>query len=414
MWQKTKNIYHFQQAIAANILYGFPSRGLTVIGVTGTEGKTTTANLIYHILHSAGKKAAVISTTGAIINGKEFDTGFHTTTPGRFALQSYLKKAKREKLQYVVLEVSSHGLDQHRAHGIKFAVGVVTNIAHDHLDYHKTWEKYVHAKAKLLKAAKVAVINKDDRSYLRIKKHELSKRDKQIITYGLKKDSDINPHSFHFQTKLSGQFNTYNSLAAIASLQALHIPDNEIRKGIASFNPPTGRQETVFDKEFRVIIDFATTEFSYNNLLPVIKKQTKKRLIHVFGSAGQRDVAKRPALGKVASHFDDVIILTAEDPRDEGAEKISGEIAAGIKGFELISESGIRNQESGIIINKKLVFKIPDRKDAIRFAIGLAQKGDTVLITGKGHERSMNYGKGEEPWNEHEAVKEAITTRNTK
>src|ERR1700722_19223962 len=136
MWQTTKNIYHLNQAIVANILYGFPSRGMKIIGVTGTEGKTTTSNLIYHILQQAGKKAAVISTTGAIIDGEKFDTGFHITTPEHFALQSYLKKAKKEKVEYLVLEISSHALDQHRAFGIKPIIGVFTNVAHDHLDYH--------------------------------------------------------------------------------------------------------------------------------------------------------------------------------------------------------------------------------------------------------------------------------------
>jgi len=413
MWQKTKNIYHLNQAILANIMHGFPSRGLTIIGVTGTEGKTTTANLIYHILEKAGKKAAVISTTGAIINSQAFDTGYHTTTPGRFALQSYLKKARREKVEYIVLEVSSHALDQHRIFGIRPAVGVITNVANDHLDYHKTWESYVHAKAKLLRAAKVAILNKDDKSYLRIKKYELKSRDKKVITYGLKRDSEVNPHVFPFQTKLLGQFNKYNCLAAIAALQVLHIPTDDIKKGLATYKPPIGRQEIVYDKDFKVIIDFATTEYSYNCILPVIKNLTQKRLIHVFGSAGSRDFTKRPTLGKAASQYDDIIVLTAEDPRKEGTEKISNEIASGIKGFEIIDQS-VPSPDFTVQKGKKYVFKIPNRNDAIDFAITLAQKGDTVLLTGKGHERSMNYGNGEEPWNEHEAVKKALEMRGAK
>jgi len=413
MWQKTKNIYHLNQAILANIMYGFPSRGLTVIGVTGTEGKTTTANLIYHILEKAGKSAAVISTTGAIINGKQFDTGYHITTPGRFALQSYLKKARKEKVQYIVLEVSSHALDQHRVFGIKPAVGVITNVANDHLDYHKTWEKYVHAKAKLLKVSKVAIVNKDDKSYQRIKKYELRNKDKKIITYGLKRDSDINPHVFQFQTKLLGQFNKYNCLAAISALQVLHISNEDIQKGIATYKAPIGRQETVYDKEFKVIIDFATTEYSYNCILPVIKQLTSKRLIHVFGSAGARDAAKRPILGKVASQYDDIIVLTAEDPRKEGAETISDQIAKGIKGFESVDQENVQSSTFNVK-SKKYVVKISNRKDAIEFAISIAQKGDTVLLTGKGHERSMNYGNGEEPWSEHETVKKALEMRGAK
>ena len=411
MWQRTKNIYHLNQAIVANILYGFPSRGMKIIGVTGTEGKTTTSNLIYHILQKAGKKVAIISTIGGIINGEEFDTGYHISTPEHFALQSYLKRAKKQKVEYLVLEVTSHALDQHRAFGVRPIVSVVTNIAHDHLDYHKTWENYVHTKAKLLKAAKIAVVNKDDRSYQRLKKYELKSGERKIVTYGLKKDSDINPHEFPFQTKLFGQFNKYNCLAAIAVVRELHIPDEIIRKALLNFQAPIGRQETVYDKEFKVIIDFATTEYSYKGLLPIMRKLAAKRLIHVFGAAGLRDFSKRPILGGITSQYSDIIILTAEDPRSEGAVKISNEIASGIKGFEIVESENVQNVASTMQKNKKYVFKIPHRRDAVNFAIKIAQKGDLVLITGKGHEKSMNYGKGEEPWSEHEAVKDALKLR---
>jgi len=154
MWQKTKNIYHLQQAIVANIIHGFPSRGMKIIGVTGTDGKTTTANLIYHILHEYGEKAAVISSVGAVVDGEKFDLAFHVTTPGRFAVQSYIKRAKKAGIKYIVLEITSHALDQHRVHGIHIDIGVVTNITKEHLDYHKTYEKYIMAKAKLLKKSK--------------------------------------------------------------------------------------------------------------------------------------------------------------------------------------------------------------------------------------------------------------------
>src|SRR3989337_2576180 len=245
MWQGAKNIYHLFQGVLALFLYRFPARGMMIIGVTGTDGKTTTANILYHVLHQAGEKVALISTVGAVINGEKFDLGFHVTTPGRFTMQSYLQKAKKAGCKYVVLEITSHALDQHRARGVPFTVGVVTNINREHLDYHKTWERYVHAKAKLLKSAKVAILNKDDRSYTRLKKYEL--KDKEIVTYGFKKDSDVNPHLFPFKTKLLGRFNEYNCLAVIATLQTLQIPDEQIRKGIASFKSPVGRQEIVYN-----------------------------------------------------------------------------------------------------------------------------------------------------------------------
>jgi UDP-N-acetylmuramoyl-L-alanyl-D-glutamate--2,6-diaminopimelate ligase len=408
MWQKTKNIYHLQQAIIANLIYGFPSRGMKIIGVTGTDGKTTTANLIYHILRTYGEKAAVISSVGAEIDGEKFDLALHVTTPGRFAVQSYIRKAKKAGVKYIVLEVTSHALDQHRVHGIHIDVGVITNITREHLDYHKTYEKYVKAKAKLLKKAKIAIVNKDDHSYMLLKKHELRYYHNKLITYGMKKDSDINPHRFHFQTKLLGTFNKYNCVAAIAVAQALHIPDEAIRKGIASFKPPVGRQEIVYNNDFMVVNDFAHTPNSFSVILPEVKKLTKNRLIHVFGSAAKRDAYKRPEMGQISSQYSDIIILTAEDPRDEGADKISDEILSGIPNskFLISNENDFKFEK-----DKKYVFKIPDRKEAIRFAIRLAQKGDSVLMTGKGHEKSMNYGNGEEEWDETEVANEAVKLR---
>src|SRR5258708_11693996 len=163
MWQSIKNIYHFFQGVIAVIVYGFPARGMKVIGVTGTDGKTTTSSILYHTITHAGKKAALISSVSAIIGETVSPMGFHITTPGRFSLQKYLRQAKKEKVDYVILEISSHGLDQHRDFGIPFILGIVTNIGNEHLDYHKTYEKYVKAKAKLLKKAQTAVVNKDDK-----------------------------------------------------------------------------------------------------------------------------------------------------------------------------------------------------------------------------------------------------------
>ncbi len=411
MWQQTKNIYHFQQAIIANIINGFPSRGMKIIGVTGTDGKTTTANLIYHILHEAGEKAAVISTVGAVIDGEKFDLAFHVTTPGRFAVQAYLKKAKKVGVKYIVLEVTSHALDQYRVQGIHIDIGVVTNITREHLDYHKTYEKYVKAKARLLKKAKIAIMNKDDHSYLLLKKKEMHKYHNKIVTYGLKKDSDINPHRFPFETKLLGTFNKYNCLAAIAVLQQLHVSDTAIRKGLMSFKPPFGRQEIIYNKDFMVINDFAHTPNSFSVILPEAKRLAKNRLIHVFGSAGKRDVYKRPEMGKFSAKYADIIVLTSEDPRDEPIEVINNNIMAGIKGFTVISDIRSLDVHFSMEKGKKYVFVVPDRKQAVNFAISLAKRGDVVILTGKGHEKSINYGKGEEPWDETAAAKEAITLR---
>lgn len=406
MWQGAKNIYHLFQGILAVLLYRFPGRGMTIIGVTGTDGKTTTASLIYHVLTYAGERAALISSVGAVINGHASDIGFHITTPGRFAVQSYLQKAKKAGVKYVVLEVTSHALDQHRVFGIPFAIGVLTNVTREHLDYHKTYNRYVHAKAKLLKTAKITILNKDDHSYLRIKKHEIKDKEKKIITYGFKKDSDINPHNFPFKTKLLGKFNLYNSLAAITVLHQLHLPDEIIRKGIATFKAPLGRQEFVYNKSFTVINDFAHTPNAFLNILPEVKKNTKNRLIHVFGCAALRDTYKRPEMGKLSSEYADIIILTSEDPRKEPIEKINGEILKGIKSQKFKMQKS--TDPSGLAKTGKYLFTIPDRKEAIEFAVSLAQKGDVILLTGKGHEKSINYGRGEQPWDETEIALSAI------
>lgn len=402
MWQKTKNYYHLIQAVIANLSTNFPSRKLKVIGVTGTDGKTTTTNLIYHILKSASKKASMVSTIGAAIGGRTYDIGFHVTTPSPFGLQRYIKKAVDDNNEYLVLEVTSHALDQYRAWGIEFEIGVLTNITHEHLDYHKTYDRYLDAKVRLLNCSKVAIVNKDDLSYEGIKSKILSSKSQinqklkiqKFLTYGLNNDSDVNPNIFPFKTKLFGKFNQYNCLAAIATCKSLGVKDDDIREAILTFKAPTGRQEIVYDNNFKVMIDFAHTPAAFKVLLSEVRGETKGRIIHMFGSAGQRDSTKRPIMGEVSSKYVDVIVLTSEDSRGERVEKINNEIKAGIK-----DKKGLE------------VYKIPDRKEAIKHAIALAKKGDIVVITGKGHEKSMNLGNGEEPWDEFEAVENAIHKR---
>jgi len=447
MWQRIKNVYHLGIAVLANIFYGFPSRNLRVIGVTGTDGKTTTTSLIYHILHTAGYSVSMVSSIGAIIGGKGYDVGFHVTTPSPWALQRFLRKAVNysdkmfrksdnklhgvrhsgeegrrpqnlfdcsivqgnsgrsllrqgsgslarmtmRKVSYLVLEVTSHAIDQNRIWGIPFAVGVLTNVTHEHLDYHKTYENYVKTKAKLLEMAKIAIVGRDDESYELIPK--IKNRISKTITYGIKKNADVNPENFPFETNLIGEFNKYNILAAISACQALGVPLDKIRKGIENFVPPTGREDIVYKNDFTVMIDFAHTPNAFEQILKSIRPSIKGRLIHVFGAAGQRDASKRPLMGESSSKYADVVILTAEDPRSESVEKIMNEIEAGIMNHEL---------------TKKTVLRISDRKKAIEEAIGMAKKGDFVLFTGKSHEKSMNYGHGEVAWDEYRVVRDAL------
>src|SRR5258708_1546996 len=285
MWQRAKNVYHLFVAVLANIIYQFPAKKLIVIGVTGTDGKTTTTSLIYHILKTANLPVSMVSTVSAIINGESYDTGFHVTNPSSVPLQKFLKKAllpDRNTKSYLVLEVTSHGIDQNRIWGIPFTFGVLTNITHEHLDYHKTFENYLDTKVKLLQRAKIAVINRDDDSYKRVSA-KLSYKSKKIITYGLQEDADVNPEVFSFTSNLNGEFNKYNVLAAVSVVREISVKDEVIREAIKTFTPPAGRGEIVYDKDFTVMVDFAHTPNSFQELLSNVKPQVTSRVIHVFG-----------------------------------------------------------------------------------------------------------------------------------
>lgn len=378
MWQDIKNIYHLFVAILANIIYGFPGRKLRVIGVTGTDGKTTTVYLIYHLLKTAGYKVAMVSSIGATINDKIYETGFHVTTPSSFSLQKFLRQAKKQGSEYFVLEVTSHALDQNRIWGIPFEIGLLTNITNEHLDYHKTYNEYLKTKAKLLLSAKTAIINRGDKSFQKISKI-LSEKRKRYIAYGAsKKDED---------------FNVQNFLAAEAVCRVLGLTEDEIKKAVKNFNLPKGRMDYVYDSDFSVVIDFAHTPNAFAQVLSHLRKKVKGKIIHVFGSAGERDKTKRPEMGKISSDFANIIILTSEDPRRESVEKINNEIIGGIK-----------NPITQIL-------KIPDRQKAIEKAVEMAQPEDLVLLTGKAHEKSINLGHGEDLWDEYEAVKKALEKR---
>lgn len=397
MWRRIKNIYHFFVAGAANILFLFPARKLTVIGVTGTDGKTTTSNLIYHILISSGKKASMISSLGANIGTKIMPIGFHVTTPGSYQLQKLLRRAKRAKSQYFVLEITSHALDQNRVLGIPFAAGVLTNITSEHLDYHKTYDRYVKAKEKLLLKSKIAVVNRDDAAYGLLTESKNKKSLQNWVTFGFSESAEVNPMNFNMdKINLIGDFNKYNVLAAVAVCRKIGIEEKEIVEAVRTFKPPIGRLDFVYRGEFAVMIDFAHTPNAFEQLLKSLRPIIKGRIIHVFGSAGERDAQKRPYLGDISGSFADIDVLTTEDPRSEDASKIIEEIALGMD-----------NPRAEVI-------KIPDRKQAITAAIEMAKKNDLVLITGKAQEASMNMGNGEEPWDEYKVVNEILISLNLK
>lgn len=397
MVQRLKNIYHLFVSILANVIMKFPSRNLTVIGVTGTDGKTTTVNMIYHILKTAGLTVSMISTVGAIIDDQNYDIGFHVTTPNPFHIQRFMQQALAvvsPGRKYMVLEVTSHAIDQNRIWGIPFTIGVLTNITPEHLDYHKTLARYTRTKVKLLQRSMIAIVNRDDDSFTTVMKYLAPH--KNVLHYAIEDDrADITTKKFTYNSILKETYNHSNMLAAITVCKALGVSDRKIREAIATFTPPIGRGEIVYDKKFTVMIDFAHTPNAFEQVLAAVRPLAKGKLIHVFGAAGERDVMKRPQMGKFSAQQADVLILTSEDPRSEDPEKIMDDLLRGIS----------KEQRKKIEI-----YKIIDRKEAIKKAISLAKEGDFILLTGKAHEQSMNYGKGEEVWNEYKAVTDAIGT----
>lgn len=381
-----KNFYHLLRAVLATIFFRFPARQLFVIGVTGTDGKTTVVHLIDHILKNAGKKSAKISTVSA--------PGFHVTTPDSWQLQKFLRKAVDDNKKYVILEATSHGLDQHRLFGCHFKVGVVTNVTHEHLDYHGTWENYLQAKAKLLQGVKWVVLNRDDDSFSSLEAIA-KKAGAKIVNYGIRNRADLTPKTFSFKTSLLGEFNLYNCLAAIAVAKILKIADEKIRKALVSFPSVSGRLEEIDEgQNFKVFVDFAHTPNAFKQILPTVKKITKRRMIHVFGCTGDRDKSKRPVMGEISARFSDKIILTHEDTYSEDPQQIIAEIEPGVK-------------KEGKVLNNSY-WKIDQRRKGIKKAIGLAKKGDLVLITGVGHQKSLNINGKEVLWLDQEEVRKIL------
>jgi len=403
MIQKLKNIYHLFQAITANFLYGFPSRRLKVIGVTGTDGKTTTTSIIYHILRSSGKKVSMISSVYAKIGNEEHDIGFHVTSPDRSDVQRYLKQSADNGDEFFILEVTSHGIDQYRVWGIEFDIGVLTNVSHEHLDYHKHYKAYVRVKSKLLEMAHIAITNADDQSHPLLEQYVSA----PLITYALRKDAD---YKIDIAKKLGitlPEFNNYNCLAAYAVCRRLGISEKEILEALKTYKLPDGRIEVVTKKPVMAIVDFAHTPNSVDKILQYVRQQVPDgRIIHVFGSAAQRDESKRPIMGSASGRWADLVILTEEDCRTEDPEKICREIAVGLreKGFKKVSAAkfGSSDHQFAVII---------DRGEAVKKAVEVAKKGDVIILTGKGHEQTLCRGTKEHPWSDKEALLEAFNQK---
>lgn len=411
MIQTVKNWYHLVRSFSAAVYYGFPAKKLKIIGVTGTDGKTTTASLIYHILKSNGKKVSLISTVYAKIAAEEFHTGLHTTTPDSGVVQRLLSKSVANGDEYFILETTSHALDQNRNFGITYKIGVLTNITHEHLDYHKTIDRYTLAKAKLFRKSELSLLNRDDESYETMKK---LLRSSQVLieTYGIQNKADFGPEIARKINIPLSDYNRHNFLAAYAVCSKLGLSQESILTAMKSFVFPKGRMETVYENDFKVIVDFAHTPNAIDQALAAVKKMItqKGRLIHVFGSAGLRDASKRPFMGESSARWTDLAIITEEDYRTEDPNNIAQAIAIGFEknGFQKVSEQDLGKKRS------KLYTIIIDRRLAIKKSVEVARKYDIIIITGKGHEESLCRGTIEYPWDDTKVVRECIKNRNQK
>lgn len=403
---------------------GHPSRRLRVIGVTGTDGKTTTTSLIASVLEALELPYGMVTTIGARIGARQVDTGEHVTTPDAPVVQGFLREMADEGMQVALLETTSHALSQHRVTGVAYDVAVVTNITHEHLDEHGSLDGYRAAKRRLFAGLaesyrkpgvpKVAVLNADDSSFAYLSPIEVDRQ----LPYGIESDEAlVRAREIRFErdgtrfvaetpigplavvSPLLGRFNVYNILAALATGLAVGEgqPDLAARlvEGIAALRVVTGRMEAVDEGQpFLAIVDFAHTPVSLENALKTAREMTTGRVISVFGSAGLRDRAKRGMMGEISARLADLTVITAEDPRTERVEDICEEIAAGAE-----RGGAVRGQSYGVI---------HDRAEAIAWAARAAQPGDLVIACGKGHEPSMCYGTTETPWSEHEAMRTAL------
>ena len=408
-----EKFWHYPKGVLASLIYGKPAKNLKVIGVAGTKGKTTTCHLIAHILEKNQKKVALISTASLKIGKKEKLNPLKMTTPSPFFLQKFIKEAVKKGCQYLVLETSSHALSQYRTFGIPFFVVVLTNLIPDHLEYHQNPKEYQEVHFKMInKSLKYLILNKDDPNLEKFLSYPMKFGEK--ITFGIEKDADISGKeifltqegtSFKIKTKegsisvnlnLLGKFNVYNVLAAVAVSLSQKIDLLKIKRSLEDFKGTPGRMEIIESKKnFKVIVDYAHSPESLKNLFEAIKPIKKGKIITVFGACGERDETKRPLMGEIIDKNSDYFIVTNDDPYSEDPEKIAKELISGIKTKKL---------------NENL-FKILDRKEAIKKGISLAKEGDLVLVLGKGAEQWQVFKDKKIPWDDRKIVKEILNSK---
>jgi UDP-N-acetylmuramyl-tripeptide synthetase len=405
---------HLAEAVLFNTLNGFPSRGLKVIGVTGTNGKTTTSFMIHRMLHEAGYKVGLMSTVAYGVGGDIRPQMHHMTNVSVPEMMKRLKWMKSQGVEWLVLETTSHALAQHRVWGVPYSVAVMTNVTHEHLAYHRTFERYVAAKAMLfkqtdrnLRGLRTGIINAEDPSaniFARaitypvtygVDKGDLRARDVKLRPDGLSYSTQVEDRTYHIKCHLPGSFNVYNSLAAVGVGHALGLTEEQVEKGIAALEGVEGRMTRLDEgQDFTVIVDYAHSPDSFEKLFKDIRPVAKKRLIVLFGSLGGGDVGKRAIQGRLAGKYADMVVVTEEDDRQEDGQQIMEQIAAGA-------------EKAGKTVDKDL-FLVHDRPKAIKFAMEKARTGDIVLLLGKGHEKTIERADGEHPWDEIGTAREAL------
>ena len=398
--------------------YGHPSRRLKLAGVTGTDGKTTVTHMAEHVLGASGVVAGAMSTVAFKVSGREVDNVTGQTTTEAPEVQGWLARMVEAGAQCAVIETTSHALVQERVRACEFDVAAFTNVGRDHLDYHASWEDYLEAKSRLIDLTsssadkgieKTAILNRDDVSYERLARRPISRR----WSYGLTTASDLHPldlsitgagSRFRMKTPMGetevtlnvpARFNIYNALCAAGVCLALGVAVEDVGRGLAGFEGVRGRLEPVdLGQDFRVYIDFAHAAGSLASALAELRPFTRGRLIVVFGATARSD-HDRPGMGRAAAEFSDFFIITTDDPLSEDPVEIARDVQTGAAG-----RAPGRDYE--IVI---------DRRAAIRRAVEIAQPGDTVLLAGKGHERSMRTARGSEPWDERAEAEAAIRQR---
>ncbi len=397
---------HLGEAMIYSVKNGFPAKGLKVIGVTGTNGKTSTCFLIHKMLVNSGIKAGLMTTVAYGVGDDIHPQIAHMTTVSVPLLHQRIKEMRSQGMEWLVLEVTSHALAQHRVWGIPFSVAVMTNITHEHLDYHGTFERYRDAKKMLFtqtnrnkKGLQIGIANADDPSgqlfagavrnpvLYGMNNGDLRAKNVKLTPAGSTYTAEIGDAELNVTCHLPGSFNVYNSLAAVAVGQAVGLTQEQIEQGIAALEGVEGRMTRITEgQDFDVIVDFAHTPDSFEKLFKDLKPVVKGKLICMFGSAGRRDEAKRAIQGELAGKYCDEVVVTEEDDRDIDGLEIMNQIAAGV-------EKAGKTRDTDL-------FLVHDRTEAINFAIKRAKKGDTVILLGKGHEKTIERADGEHPWDE--------------